>query len=183
MNRKRKERLSQQVRDKIFMKQLGKELREQDNDGQAYPRYWSIMDYKWVEDTVNPERTVVYDADAAAVGEISEYVKTFLEDLDEDELLEKAEWIESLYLNLELNDFEDVKNILQDEFGAGDLYLYEESLKDFIVPNSMFLTKEEAKQHLKSNHYHYHKDAHTYAMTAWRAPKVERLLRILEENK
>lgn len=44
----------------------------------------------------------------------------------------------------------------------------------------MFLTKEEAKQHLKVNHYHYTSKAHTYAMTAWRAPKVERLLKILE---
>jgi site-specific recombinase XerD len=43
-----------------------------------------------------------------------------------------------------------------------------------------FLTKEEAKQHLEANSHHYSSEAHTYAMTAWRAPKVERLLQILE---
>jgi hypothetical protein len=44
----------------------------------------------------------------------------------------------------------------------------------------MFLTKQEAKDHIRLNHYHYTDEVHTYAMTAWRAPKVERLLNILE---
>ncbi|WP_232351005.1 hypothetical protein [Bacillus halotolerans] len=50
----------------------------------------------------------------------------------------------------------------------------------YIYQNTMFLTKAEAKEHIKQNHYHYTKKVHTYAMTAWRAPKVERLLKILE---
>jgi hypothetical protein len=45
----------------------------------------------------------------------------------------------------------------------------------------MFLTKAEAKEHIEANHYHYTKEAHTWAMTAWRAPKVERLLKVLSE--
>jgi hypothetical protein len=49
-----------------------------------------------------------------------------------------------------------------------------------VHPNTMFLTKAEAKRHIELNHYHYSPKAHTYAMTAWRAPKVERLLKILE---
>jgi len=44
----------------------------------------------------------------------------------------------------------------------------------------MFLTKAEAKKHIQLNHYHYSPKAHTYAMTAWRAPTIERLLKILE---
>lgn len=48
-----------------------------------------------------------------------------------------------------------------------------------IYPNTMFITKKDAKQHLESNHYHYSKDAHTYAMTAWRSPSVSQLYDIL----
>ncbi|MNV83812.1 hypothetical protein D3C71_1776370 [compost metagenome] len=59
--------------------------------------------------------------------------------------------------------------------------LIPEKKEHFIRQNTMFLTKQEAKDHIKSNHYHYTKEAHTYAMTAWRAPKVERLLKILSE--
>lgn len=44
----------------------------------------------------------------------------------------------------------------------------------------MFLTKAEAKRHIRLNKHHYTSEAHTYAMTALRAPKVERLLKILE---
>ncbi|AWD87966.1 MULTISPECIES: hypothetical protein [Bacillus] len=72
-----------------FLKELQQELKNQDNDGQAAPRFWTVGDYEWVEAREeNAERYSVY------------------------------------------------------------------------LP--------------------YIAEAHTYAMTAWRAPKVERLLKILE---
>ncbi|ANE23387.1 hypothetical protein AAY81_00850 [Denitrobacterium detoxificans] len=51
--------------------------------------------------------------------------------------------------------------------------------KAFIVPDTLFLTYAEAREHLRLNHYHYTKDAHTYAMTAWRSPQVSNLLGLL----
>lgn len=51
--------------------------------------------------------------------------------------------------------------------------------KAFIVPDTLFLTYAEAREHLRLNHYHYTKDAHTYAMTAWRSPQVSNLLELL----
>lgn len=54
-------------------------------------------------------------------------------------------------------------------------------LVDCIYPDTMFLTQKEAEEHLRANDYHYSSDAHTYAMTAWRAPDVERLWKILQE--
>lgn len=51
----------------------------------------------------------------------------------------------------------------------------------FIAKNRMFLTRAEAEAHLESNYYHYTDWAHTYAMTAWRSPQVERLLNVLHE--
>jgi hypothetical protein len=44
----------------------------------------------------------------------------------------------------------------------------------------MFLTKRECKEHIERNHYHYNDTVHTYAMTAWRSPQVEKLIKILQ---
>lgn len=45
----------------------------------------------------------------------------------------------------------------------------------------MFLTQIDAENHLRANHYHYSEDAHTYAMTAWRDPRMDKLIEILQE--
>jgi hypothetical protein len=39
--------------------------------------------------------------------------------------------------------------------------------------HGMFLTETDAEEHLRRNHYHYSKDAHTYVKHAWRAPELE----------
>lgn len=51
--------------------------------------------------------------------------------------------------------------------------------EEYIVPDTMFITKEEAKEHLEKNKHHYSSKAHTYAMTAWRSPSVKKLFEIL----
>lgn len=181
MNRIRKERLTKKIRDDIFLKELGKELREQEKDWQASPRYWGILNYRWVENTSNPERTSIYDSDACYSGEMSEFVKDIIEELDEEELKQKEEIIEDLNYYVKDNWSGMVLDILKEHFYEGELSLREESLEEYVIPCTMFLTKQEAKDHLKYNAHHYHRDASTYAMTAWRAPKVERLLSILEE--
>lgn len=68
---------------------------------------------------------------------------------------------------------------LDDSPFADHLERHEFTKTPFIVPDTMFLTQEEAQRHLKANYYHYTKDAHTYAMTAWRSPEVEDLLKLL----
>ena len=44
---------------------------------------------------------------------------------------------------------------------------------------SLILTKAECKEHIEKNAHHYTSKAHTYAMTACRAAKVDRLLNLL----
>lgn len=51
----------------------------------------------------------------------------------------------------------------------------------FIEPNTMFLTNRGAKRHIEANYYHYNKEAHPYAMTAWRSPEVDKLWKILDK--
>lgn len=167
-----------------FLKDLQQELKTQDNDCQAAPRFWALMDYRWVETSpdeherisivfpeeyedyvldelvsditnYNPDCSYCYTVDHDAIDDLREMVDYFM--VDEDELLE---WFQT---NID-----------------SEAYLVYEKEEEFIVPNTMFLTKQEAKNHIKLNHYHYTSKVHTYAMTAWRAPKVERLLNILE---
>lgn len=46
----------------------------------------------------------------------------------------------------------------------------------------MFLTEDDAKAHLRLNHYHYSPDAHTYVEHAWRAPQLERFFKALHAH-
>ncbi|WCS69837.1 hypothetical protein Goe25_02090 [Bacillus phage vB_BsuM-Goe25] len=165
-----------------FLKDLQQELKTQDNDCQAAPRFWVLMDYRWVsalpddgervsvvlpeecddyvlddlvDDIINYNISYSYSIDDEAIGDLEEMNSYYMS--DEGELLE---WIQA---NID-----------------SEAYLVYEKEEEFIVPDTMFLTKQEAKDHIKKNHHHYTSKVHTYAMTAWRAPKVEKLLGILE---
>lgn len=64
-------------------------------------------------------------------------------------------------------------------FCLGDWCKNDCILNRHLVENTFFFTREEAEAHLKANYYHYHKDAHTYCMTPWRAPDTCRLFKTL----
>lgn len=162
-----------QIKDIQFLIDLKNELNSQEDDCQAGPRFWTVGDYKWVECSEdNAERHSVYLPQDGASYEINYFLEQILdrdelkpgalEALDEIDCAVTAhEWIAEHY-----------------DYGAT---LHPEREEHFVRPNTMFLTKAEAKRHIEVNHYHYTDRAHTYAMTAWRAPKVERLLKILGE--
>lgn len=156
-----------------FLKNLQAELNSQATDCQASPRFWTVGDYRWVEcNEDNAERFSVYLPSAAESYEVNSYLEMIKEDEElSGEELEEFEEIDGPSSAL------DWIQKYQDE----DASLHPEREEHFIRENTMFLTKAEAKRHIELNHYHYTKKAHTYAMTAWRAPKVERLLKILSE--
>lgn len=114
-----------------------------------------------------------------------EDLKEFLNDFYWDDVCEyfEASEINNLreLLDGEHTDFEELWEFALEHLNE-DGYFDECPVKEeeFIRYNTMFLTKAEAKRHLELNHYHYSRKAHTYAMTAWRAPKVARLMEILE---
>lgn len=156
-----------------FLKELQTELNNQSTDSQAAPRFWTVGDYRWAEcNAGNAERYSVYLPNDGESYEINYFLT---EVLDKEELSEEA-----------LEEFEEIScedsafDWIQEHYDDG-ASLHPEKKEHFIRENTMFLTKDEAKEHIKSNHYHYTDKAHTYAMTAWRAPKVERLLKILSE--
>lgn len=165
-----------------FLKELQKELKTQEIDCQASPRFWVIMDYRSVpanKDYDSGEYEHFHnDGDQTIFrnyGELKDFIEEYFEDeveIDEDlkELLtDQNESFHELW--------EYIENNLNGEGYFDKCFVKEES---FIVPDTMFISKEDAKRHLELNNYHYTAKAHTYAMTAWRSPKVERLFSILE---
>lgn len=55
------------------------------------------------------------------------------------------------------------------------------NIESKIYQDTMFLTNKSCKEHIRLNNYHYSSDAHSYAMTAWRSPEVEKLFKILQQ--
>ncbi|AXO92821.1 hypothetical protein MCCC1A01412_22525 [Bacillus anthracis] len=165
-----------------FLKELQQELKTQESDCQASPRFWVIKDYRIVPANENFDNGHVEhffnDGDHVKFSKFSD-LKEFLEEYFEDEI-EEDEELQKL-INDGNENFDELWEYVESNMNEcgyyGTVFVKEE---DYIVPDTMFLTKEEAKRHLKLNNYHYSSKAHTYAMTAWRAPKVERLLNILE---
>lgn len=165
-----------------FLKELQQQMRwedENDYDSQASPRFWVIMDYREVpanEDYDSTRSIYVHNEDHTEF-KCLEALKKFLSDyfLEDDGTGELEDLLNDEDMSFEYL-WEFVNDNLNEDGFFDEIPVKEES---FIVPNTMFLTKEEAKRHLETNHYHYTSKAHTYAMTAWRAPKVARLLNIL----
>lgn len=159
-----------------FLKELQNELKTQDRDCQAAPRFWVIMDHEYqITEEGYHDRVSIYDPDAAEAYEIEEYVKSLLED----ELPSEA--ISNLKSIIDENSYSKEEDLIEwIEENCNDVTIFYEKEVAVIKQNTLFLTKQEAKEHLKANSHHYSSKAHTYAMTAWRAPKVARLLKILE---
>lgn len=161
-----------------FLKDLQEELLTQDNDCQAAPRFWSIMNYRWIRtEEGEHERASVFFTEECELYQLDDLIKEIIDgevehDLSDEDLAELKE-IQEWESEEELFDW--YKKNINDE-----CYLIYETEESFIAPNTLFLTKAEAKRHLELNHCHYSPKAHTYAMTAWRAPKVEKLINILE---
>lgn len=166
-----------------FLKALQKEMVTQDNDSQANPRFWVVGDYEWrVAAEGCGERTGYFCFDLCenrtlTLRELADELHEHLEE-DENEDLDYANLKEYEDDSWELTDL--VEDLL-DDLGY-DYTKHEESFEHIIHPNTFFLTKSEAKKHIELNHYHYSSKAHTYAMTAWRSPQVEKLYAILEET-
>lgn len=160
-----------------FLEDLSQELNTQPNDGNASPVFWGIRDYISVRDDSDGEYSgVLEDGEEVfmehwdnGIDKLKSYLyhyeeKTIIDGMDLNELLEICE------------------NFGKDENGDEVLTIFRYNRMPIISDmTGAFLTKEAAQKHLKENYYHYSKDAHTYAMTAWRNPEFEQLLNIIKK--
>lgn len=161
-----------------FLKELQHELRTQDTDGQAAPRFWGILeegqqvvpdgfgDYIEVVDktcgdaeTYSPEDYVSHIRELL-LEEDDEEMDDVWEDTDKDDIKDVV-WFANTYLDRNAEVFEIKKTThVSDQTGC-------------------FLTKRAAKKHIELNWYNY-RNAKTYAMTAWRNPEFEKFMGIFE---
>ena len=93
----------------------------------------------------------------------------------------------SLYNNYCPEDYDDIE-FFNDDYEGIDNEEYEKLsekernkvyIKYYYAEEGMFLTEEDAINHLNCNHYHYSKDAYTYVKHAWRAPDLTNFLKAL----
>lgn len=181
--------MSQTNEDIQFLINLQKELKHQseyDNDCQAAPRFWTVGDFKMSPanedyDTIDHVSHFHNDGDYVefnTVEELKEFLEDYIysEDDDSEEMIELREALDD-----EHTEFDSLWDFVIDSHNSDGYFDSVPVKKEHIIKqNTMFLTKAEAKLHIELNHYHYTSEAHTYAMTAWRAPQVERLWNILE---
>lgn len=127
-----------------FLKELQNELKTQDRDSQAAPRFWTVGDYEWVEAREeNAERYSVYLPYIAEAYVFDNYLEEIKEDSElSKEALTELQEIEDDYDNA----IEWIQKYIDEE-----AELIPERKVHIIQPNTMFLTKAEAKSHIKLN--------------------------------
>ncbi|MBS4933725.1 MAG: hypothetical protein KH020_20975 [Clostridiales bacterium] len=174
-----------------FLRELQKELNTQDDCGQADPRFWVIKGTEKIWGVEYGDIALI--SEDIEIDDMEEIIKFIQEEI----LPEINENLEEPFV-LEDNGFDDPLIIQGDKYITHDLdglaeWLSEKTGEDYcfrtyeekskVYENTMFLTQKDAEEHLRANHYHYSKDAHTYAMTAWRDPRMEKLVDILQSVK
>lgn len=179
-----------------FLKELQHEMLTQDHICQAAPRFWvvqgTVREYGRHSDYNCDGSTLINTCDewheiGDTMEEVFEYISKEWEYCDDFtfELTEDgniiAIRIEDAEETWDMSDLEDVESFIEEISGYNDIEVCYYENVDKIYENTMFLTNRECKEHIRRNYYHYPKDAHSYAMTAWRAPEVSKLFDILDK--
>lgn len=166
-----------------FLSHLQHEINTQDTVSQADPRFWVVMETvrEWGYNSDYADDCCICDSDGGEYhGEtLEEMLNQFIENDGYDIKYESRD-----YGAIDIDDygtlysFEDICEYINATFDGDNLSVCYYKDVEKIVPDTMFLTKRECEEHIERNHYHYNKP-HSYAMTAWRSPQVERLYEIL----
>ena len=141
---------------------------------QADPLYYSIHDFKSrVTAEGHEDRFEFYNPDT---GESYTEEDIFLameqdhidQHIDDDVISEEKPH--------KINNNSEFASFLEDTFGIQAVPVEDVG---YVVPNTLFLTRDDAAKHLTSNAHHYTNCASTYAMTAWRSPRYGHLIELL----
>lgn len=189
-----------------FLRDLQKELNTQDILGQANPRFWVIKGTEKLYHVDEADGYELYDSEccdvlADSTEGICNYINENLLDdinsnrLDGEEFVVTFEhgilgnekivvkWLDGGNVDdemiEELEDLQEIHDWLENQ--GYDYQIISYKIVPKIYENTMFLTQIDAENHLRANYYHYSDDAHTYAMTAWRNPRMDKLIKILQE--
>ena len=188
--------------DLLFLQKLQHVMRTQDTCCQAAPRYWTIMDTEQVYNVT------AFDADASyltycgnIVAKSLDEIKKFILDMRKD-ILKKEGYDEleiteitapirhlNVYMadseyeeEMRIDDAEDAAVFLNDTFESENYDVIYAKKVQKPAKGPLFMTKAAAEEYLQKYGYNHSKDAHPYAMTAYRSPEIERLWKIVEET-
>lgn len=160
-----------------FLRKLQHELNTQEDELQAAPRFWGIMeDVEYPSSEDNYDNAYIYSHGDSEVWSHKDAVEWIGDVVDYSYPELQEEWETEVKDNYELDEIcEWAKDNLEMDLKMVYTLNYEK-LSSF---TGCFLTKRAAKLHLAQNGYHYN-NGKTYAMTAWRNPEFERVLNILQ---
>ena len=172
--------------DIIFLKKLREDLLLQEdsieyNDGNAFPRFWGIM-----EDSYIYRETSYFGGDEVFVSphhceefEDIKEAKDFYQDAV-DEL--EDEYYTKEYFEDSVIDFDDLKNFLHEtDIDDSCEIQYKEKTEQLCQTTGAFLTKQDAKDYIQKYSYN-HNNPRTYAMTGYRNFRLEKLLNIIKNT-
>lgn len=176
-----------------FFKTLQCEMKTQDTDYQASPRFWTVGYYKWerVADGCG-DRWSIFDGNNSEMYDAESFRKDFLSKLDvmKSDGLSNEEILKEWGLSDESYALDDLKYSIDDDYEFCEWYknyideeidIFEEAKVHHCNNDAFFLTKSECQKHIDANHYHY-LEPHTYARTLFRSPTMEKLIGIIEET-
>lgn len=157
-----------------FLKELQHELNTQQNDGNADPVYWGIIETKEdaVPDGCGETKVHLGDGDVRDLKGCIEFVGEYIGDYPEEV---HRIWHE----DVDHDDIGDVADFIRDELKM-QADIVEVSEVSFISRETgAFLTKRACQEYISRFGYN-HSHPHTYAMTAYRNFELARLLKILK---
>lgn len=155
-----------------FLRDLQHELNTQEHDEQKEPRYWGIAENIMRPTPEGCGDAVLYVGDGGVMT-----CEEFAEWIERDKYYEghEEEWSE-----VDVKDINDLETFARYVLKWKNVRIVWQEMKHHCIgeDSNVFLTKRACKAHIEANRHHY-SQPHTYAMTAWRNPEFERLLKIL----
>ncbi len=159
-----------------FLKDLKTELNTQENDAQADPVYWGILETRMTPCPSGCGEPYVYFVDSVEIMNYEDTVSFIKENISEYSPEIQDKWNKIINKDILFNELiEFIKNDM-------NIRCYEvwQEETEFISRNSgAFLTKRACEEYIKKYSYN-HSNPHTYAMTAFRNFELEHLLKILK---
>ena len=141
------------MENKKIIKEFLEKMAEQDNRCTAAPYFYVIK----------TKTTIQAPLDNC------DYTRFYWQDSSYDSMDEILEYCKE-------NDFS------EEEIEAAEREAHEYGVQEVYEKKGMFLTEEDAENHLKNNQHHYSDDAYTYVNHAWRAPQLTVFFKALFEE-
>lgn len=161
-----------------FLKDLQHELNTQDDDCQAEPRYWGVMETRkeGVPEGCGDPYIYMGDGVTDTLEDAVEYVNEWLSGCDDDG--DKTE----IWKEIDKDDMNEVTDFIQVHIEPEARIVYMDDKHIISYWTGAFLTKRACKEYIRKYGYN-HSNPQTYAMTAYRNFELERLLNILKTIK